>query len=400
VAFEVGAQLGTLDVFLSIDTTGSFGGEIDALQGEITSAVVPSLGDRVPDVAVGVGRFEDFPEAPWGSEDDRPFRLVTAVTTDLARVSSAVASLDSPLGIGGDLPESGAEALWQIATGEGYTTPEGAVLVPRFVRTPGGGSIGGVGFREGALHVVVHVTDAPSHRPSDYEPRFPGTRSLRQAGDALVAIGARAIGIASGPTPRLELEELAARTGALAPPEPDGCHTGVDGSVRPPVGGMCPLVFDVELDGSGLTTAIVDAIHDLLDTVAWAEVWGQADDPSSFVRAIRAVDAVVPPGVPVPGRADRRPADGIDDTFEDVRPGTDVRFEAVLRNETIPPADYDQVFRVRIEILGDGLTLVERTIRVVVPRGRLDAGIDGAIAPASDAGDDAGQEDAGVGDGG
>jgi hypothetical protein len=133
---------------------------------------------------------------------------------------------------------------------------------------------------------------------------------------------------------------------------------------------------------------MVDALSDLLDSVAWAEVWGEAQgDDVGFVRSIRALEASVAEGSTPPLRTDRRPAgDGIEDTFLEVRPGTDVRFEVVLRNETLPPADYDQVFRVTVRVLGDGLELVTRTIRVTVPRGRLDAGVRAPDAGATDDG--------------
>jgi len=38
---EVEGEVGTLDVFFSIDTTGSFGGEIDNLQAELRTRIVP-----------------------------------------------------------------------------------------------------------------------------------------------------------------------------------------------------------------------------------------------------------------------------------------------------------------------------------------------------------------------
>ena len=69
---EIEGEVGTLDVFLSIDTTGSFGGEIDNLQAELRSQILPSLRDQVPNVSVGVGRFEDFPADPFGAPTDRP----------------------------------------------------------------------------------------------------------------------------------------------------------------------------------------------------------------------------------------------------------------------------------------------------------------------------------------
>ncbi len=384
---EVEGEVGTLDVFFSIDTTGSFGGEIDNLQADLSRRIVPDLRARVADVAFGVGRFEDFPTAPFGDAGDRPFALGTAITTDQTRVGSAVAALDQPLGNGGDSPEAGAEALYQIATGDGY---DDLVRPYSGVAARGGGTLGGVGFRDDALRVVVHVTDAPAHSPGDYGSIYPGTHSLTDAIGALDALGIRALGISSGAPARADLEALAIGTGAVVDPEGGACHTGVDGTTRPTRDGRCPLVFDVRADGTGLADAIVDAIADLLSTVRYDEVWGETDDELHFVRAIEAVSAEAPDGITPPVASDRRPADGVDDTFLGVGPGTRLRFRAVLRNETIPPESYDQVFDLTLRIVGDGVTLLVRRIRVIVPRGRLDAGApnDDAGAP-FDAGTDA-----------
>lgn len=401
LAIAVSADPGRLDVQLSMDTTGSFGEEIDAIQADLEGRIVPDLAARVEDVAFGVSRFEDFPAEPWGTAGDVPFELLTAITTDLRRVASAVASLDSPLGHGGDAPESGAEALYQIATGEGYRHG-GRTIVRAFTgaAAPGGGTLGGVGFREGALHVVVHVTDAPAHAPEDYGSTFPGTHSSTDAADALSEIGARVVGIASGDIARPHLEQLALATGAVTPADGGRCATGIDGEPRPPVGSVCPLVFGVASDGTGLSGTIVDAIVELVNGVAYDEVYGDAiDDPLGFVRSIEASEAEAPAGVPAPGLADRRPAgDGVDDTFLDVRAGTRLVFVAHLANRTLPPADYDQVFHVAVEIRGGELLLARRRIRVIVPRGRLDAGTsadagldatapaDGGLDAASDGG--------------
>jgi hypothetical protein len=377
-----------LDVFFSIDTTGSFGGEIDNLQAELRTRIVPELRRRVDDVAFGVGRFEDFPSSPWGTSEDRPFRLVTPITTSDWLVSSGVASLDQPLGSGGDVPESGAEALFQIATGVGY---RGLIAAYSPAAVSGGGTTGGVGFRADALKVVVHVTDAPPHEPADYGDAYPGTRSLRDAIEALSMIDVRALGIASSEAARRHLESLALGTGAYTTPSGGVCPTGVSGEERPPVGGRCPLVFDVRSDGTGLSEAVVDAIQGLLATVRYDEAWGESDDRLGFVRSIAAVSATSPMGVAPPVAADRRPAgDGLDDTFLSVGPGTRLRFRVVLRNETIPPADYDQYFNLTIRVVGDGVTLLSRTLRITVPRGRRDT-------PAFDAGAldrDAGAADA------
>ena len=77
-----------------------------------------------------------------------------------------------PLGCGRDGPESGFEALYQIATGAGIAGPIGGVspVVAPFAPAPDAvGSLGGVGFRDGALPIVIHITDALSHKEADYD---------------------------------------------------------------------------------------------------------------------------------------------------------------------------------------------------------------------------------------
>ncbi len=405
VELEAAANLRQLDVHFSIDTTGSFGDEIDALQADLEDRIVPGLTTEVPDVAFAVSRFEDFPEPPFGASSDRPFRLLTPITTDLARVGAAVAALDQPLGLGGDIPESGLEALYQIATGDGYRV--GATsIIPRF-RATETGSLGGSGFRERALRTVVHVTDAPTHGPTDYGAVFPGTRDLEGVLAAAEALELRVLGVSSGDAARPYLEALALGTGAsVTPPLGEGCPTGLDGTARPPVRGVCPLVFDIAEDGTGLSEAVIDALVELVSAVRFREIYGTAsDDPFRFVRHIRTVDATPPPGVAPPEPADLRPSDGQPDTFLHVGPGTTCRFEVSLRNLRIPPADYEQTFVLRVSLLGDDLLLTERRIRIVVPRGRLarrDAGIhEGGgrdAGPAEDA--DNGAPDAGTVDAG
>ncbi len=373
---------GRLDVHFSIDTTGSFGGEIDALQSELSARIIPAIEDRVADVAFGVSRFEDFDLPPFGSEGDDPFELLSAITTDRGRTRAAVARLDNPFGAGGDGPESGYEALFQIATGFGYTS-DGIVWIPPQRES----RIGGVHFRPGAIHAVVHATDAPSHVPGDYAPALPGTHGFADVVEAMAAIDAVVLGISSHDRARSQLESLALTTGAHIPATSTQCATGQGGETHPARSGRCPLVFDVQSDGTGLSAAIVDGLVGLLDTVTFDEVYGQAvDDRLGFVRAIEAISAVPPADVTAPDVVDRRPVDGVLDTFLGVRIDTQLDFAVRLRNETLPPADYDQVFRLSVQIVGDALVLDEVTIRIVVPRGRLDAGPRDAGPDAMDAG--------------
>jgi hypothetical protein len=248
---DFATALRQVDVQLNLDTTLSMADEISQLQQTLTSTVIPGVKAAVPDVAFGVSHFEDFPfgadpilqdaagshfyaggfgsadtrfvfafEQVWQalptstyadyaqsyeaglaagtgpSTDDKPFELLQRVTTDQAAAQSAVNRLT--LGLGGDDPEAGYEALRQIALGTGITYPRDPSRsefmeylyqhnlaapptplmtarprlnsVPPFDATlPGGnGLTGGAGFRQGSLPVVVHITDAPAHAQADY----------------------------------------------------------------------------------------------------------------------------------------------------------------------------------------------------------------------------------------
>jgi hypothetical protein len=162
--------------------------------------------------------------------------------------------------------------------------------------------------------------------------------------------------------------------------------TGVDGAARPPVGGVCPLVFDVRPDGSGLSTTIVDAIATLVTTIRYGEVYGEADtDRLGFVRAIEAFDATSEEAGAI-ATSDLRPADGIDDTFLEVPAAARLVFRAHLHNVTIAPADYEQTFRLDLRVYGDGHELTTRRVRVIVPIGSsasdggvTDGSVDGTV---------------------
>ncbi len=112
--------------------------------------------------------------------------------------------------------------------------------MPRFVPdagTPGGGTIGGVGFRTDAFPIVVHITDDVSHTPADYAGHgISVPHSRDDAVAALTAIRARVIGIASQMRARPQLEDIAIAMQAVIPPNAAGnCLTAVDGAPRRPV---------------------------------------------------------------------------------------------------------------------------------------------------------------------
>jgi hypothetical protein len=241
--------------------------------------------------------------------------------------------------------------------------------------------LGGVGFRSDSTRVVVLVTDAPSHDASEYAAAIPHAHSGAQAIAALRALDVRVVGIASGQPARTALESVAVQTRAVAAAVDGRCSTGLGGSARSPVGGQCPLVYDIADDGTGLSRTVADGIGAVLDTIAFATIHGEPrEDGMRFVSAIEAISAVAPANTPAPTRADRFPAgatDGVLDTFSGVRSGTVVRFRARLANRTVREGVFPQVFFLRVVLVGDGSSLRETIVRVIVPEGpKFDAGFD------------------------
>jgi hypothetical protein len=381
---EYVADVRMLDLHLTVDTTGSMSEEIDEIQSELSTTVAAGVAEAVDDVTFGVSHFQDFPFVPFGGPDDVPYELLQEQSDSLAAAQAAVRRLDDPLGFGGDFPESTAEALFQIATGEGLEVA-GEELIDEHL--PAAELRGGASFRPGALPVVVVVTDARSHDAWEYASAFEGAHSLAEATEALVELGARVVGVASGDDARATLVAAALETGGTMAPQDGACPTGMGGSDEAPIDGTCPLVFEVDHEGSGLSDSVVDAIRSLVESIVWRTVAIRIlDDDLGFVVRAETLTAVPPDGLPAPGRADLDPADGIRETFTDVYRGTRLTYRITARNTRIEPADYEQVFFLRSQLVADGETVVgERLIRVTVPAGDagwFDAGPDGGALDA------------------
>ncbi len=369
------------DVFFQVDTTGSMGGTIDTLQLALQTIIVPGIALEVPNVAMGAAYFKDFPVSPFGGFPDLPFHLTQRITTDVDDVQSGLDVLE-PSG-GGDGPESGMEALYQAVTGEGIIwTPATAGAVAKFMpmigfdATKGHGVLGGAGFRVGALPIIVHATDIEYHDAPDYTAAgITHAHSRAQATAASIAMGARFIGVTSSTTARAQLEIVARDTQAVVPPEAWGptetlCHTGEGGAPLPPdATGLCPLVFSMGWGGTGIDQQVVDAIAALV-TFGTIDISARAvSDPfalpavdsSQFITAITPLPPA-PPGSTIDG-----------DVFRDVLPGAPVTFTVHARNTIVPTRAEAQLFRVTIQVMGDGVTaLDERDVYVIVPGGAID----------------------------
>ncbi|MBK9071498.1 MAG: hypothetical protein IPL79_10915 [Myxococcales bacterium] len=393
------------DVQFSMDTTGSMGGEIDALktglQSIITQISAPGIG--VPDAAFGVSRFEDVPQAGYGGGTDRPFRLHQRITTIASEAQTGVQALT--LGGGNDTPESGWEALYQIATGAGL-----GAWVPAFAPLSGyvaakHGLLGGVGFREAALPIVVQIGDAAWHHSGTTTVQCQGGSLLYSgvagavsrvaAKAALTDKGIRAIGIASNEFPagdpcgpRTDMRDVASETGAVVQPSawndpgfggrPAGCSntqccTGLNGVGQTPSSLGCPLVFEVSASGGGdFVNQIVQAVRILVNYAVFdlssqprgtlqATAEGAMIDPAGFISSITPLSiSPAPPG--------GMQVDSSGQIILQVQPGVQATFEVVAQNTFVPGAAEAQVFVLKIVVLGDTVAVLDtRHVVIIVP---------------------------------
>lgn len=411
-----------LDVFFSMDTTGSMIGSITNLQNALSTVVVPGVRSAVADSQFGVGAFEDFPDSGYGSTNagsrcfgaasrpDQPFRLFQPITATIASVQAGVAALrngNSPIGCGEDWPESGIEALYQASTGDGLAAP-GLTSVPANHT-----GVGGVVFRPGTMPVIVQVTDAMTHGPNEtavctdgvnfsFTGLYAGavataSHNRAQTKTALSNICARVVGLATQTSGIPDscsgqeyLRDFATATGSLVPPvawdvgaRPAGCGagqccTGINGAgVAPDAEGLCPLVFRTAEDGTGVGVNVVTGIQ-MLTRFATFDVNSERDGVATdvdgrplpaghttaeFLKTIVPVSFVKPP--PPPALPDPT-FDAV--AFHKVTPSTKVSFNVAAFNDFVPQTADAQIFRATIRVLAGGCTpLDQRDVVILVP---------------------------------
>ncbi len=399
---EFDTSVSVADIHFSMDTTYSMSAEINNLKNSVASIVTqvadPAAG--IPNSAFGVSRFEDFPISGYGAGGDLPFEMHQRVTTNQAEVQAGVNALS--LGDGSDVPESGWESLHRIATGDLISWDTGSIAA--FNAASGydptkHGLLGGVGFREGALPIIVQVGDARWHDTtavanpcgSDVYGGTVDAHSKAVTLTALQGLGARVIGVSSlqfnnGCNPRPDFEEAAYATGAVVAPAAfdlggrpmncaaNQCCTGLSGAGRAADGdGLCPLVFDVAADGSGaFASQIVNAVRVLTNfavldissrtqSVLQQTASGASIDPADFIT-----DIVPNSLVPVPAGGVQ--LDGTGRIFLDVEPGTQATFDVTAENTIVQGAADPQVFTLQIQVRGDGVTTLDtRQVVIIVP---------------------------------
>lgn len=404
---DIETTLESGDVVFSMDVTGSMSSAIESLKDNLRTSIIPTLASRIVDVAIGVSRYADVPCGSFGNVNDDAFALEQRVTTDETAAQEAVRRLAAAGG--GDTPESGFEALYQLATGAGREPACAAAdAIPAFNPAAGAipgvadGAVGGAGFRDSEVRVVVSITDAPSHAAGEGSYTYGATRN--QAYDAANAIDVRAIGLAVGASSGFlasdgpgtdDLREMAQRTGAVVDTcawgvpgagRPAGCAaaqccTGINGAGQSPTGGRCPLVFQVEAGlfggGGGVDASVISGIEALLGGSEFEITAVPRRDEEEF--ALTGVDTtcffngIVPltatangcSGEPTPIDTD---GDGIRDGFAGVSPGATVTFEVRAQNNCVVPRRDPQVYLAWIDLFTEtGASLGSRSVSILVP---------------------------------
>jgi hypothetical protein len=166
---------------------------------------------------------------------------------------------------------------------------------------------------------------------------------------------------------RVDLEAVARATGAVD------------------IGGT-PLVYDISSSGTGLGDQVINGVQTLATSVPLRIDAVPVDDPSDAVNApLEFIDYIeanasgesiedpvthevrvctVTDPLPVDD-----PADGHPDYFPRVLPGVPVCFDIhAKRNVTVPATREPQMFMATIQVMGDGITILdEREIYFLVP---------------------------------
>ena len=351
--FTLNVQMG--DVAFLIDTTGSMSGTINGMTSEFSS-IVSQLSGILPDAEYGVATFDDYNYGGYGAGSDKPFELRQQITSDISRVQSSLATI--PLHSGSDGPESGMEGLYQSLTGEGYdqncnSRYDSSDDVKPFQASgsdpfsggggefynsssAGGGTEGGYGFRPYALPNVVYATDNYMRDPSAGYGTPGGCPGDATSGDVVTAtnnLGGYLIGIGANSGIALpQMRDLAGKTGSMADTDGDGAADDL-------------LVFQWNGSSSTLRSTIVNAITDLVESVQFSTVELQVDDPYGFVTGVS------PSSYTLSGAPN----------------GQVIKFTLDFLG-AIPAGEEDEIYKLTLNVLGDGTVLLDSLdIYVVVP---------------------------------
>jgi hypothetical protein len=144
VEYELKVSEEPVDILFEIDLTSSMSDEIDVAKAQ-SVAIMNSIRTIYPNANFGLVSFSDYPgsysypgyAAQYGGLSDSPYTLDQPITGDTAVVAAAINGL--ALGWGADWPEDYTRVLYEA------------------------GNDPAIGWRSGAMKIVVIIGDAPTH---------------------------------------------------------------------------------------------------------------------------------------------------------------------------------------------------------------------------------------------
>ncbi len=337
-----GALTNMVDVFLLFDDTGSFRFNSPIVRAAFPN-IITALETRLPgiDLGFGVGRLEEYGHFADEYASGRPFVLNQPIVSsstggysDAEVLASIQAALDREApGYGGDTPETVIEALYQMVTGAGFDGNDngslldsGAAGLASTQLTPGSsgdvppfasftadpangvlmptGTIGGAGFRSGALPIIITATDTGfAYQPKGestivgvdgltmpassitYNGRgttpFSSGAGIQETITGLNALGALVIGLgvndSASQDPRIGLEALANLTGAI-----NRTTNTIPNGTTDDIAPGDPFYFKIGSGGDPLVLNIADGIVAAIERAVTAvnvNVTLRASDP-------------------------------------------------------------------------------------------------------------------------
>ncbi len=358
---EVAITIQKADVAFLLDTTATMMDEASALAASFND-ITTRLALNIPDMAFGFAQYEDYWMVSTGTSTTGalPYRLRQQITTSISRMNTALSTVEHHAGgIGRDYPESGFEGLYQLMAGFGYDTDCDSVYDPEkdvrpFYATvtdpfgalggqnydptvPGTGTLGGIGFREKALPIIIYATDdaiKDADQRELYEfpngcPLEAGMTDVIRAADAL---GAYLIGICSPGLNECKpaMEELAYATNSLGDTDSDGVNDD-------------PMVLTWNTSRDETTDLIAGSIETLVEGIQFDRMDLELDDPRGYV-------------------VDLSPR-----TFDltSLEPGT-THLSFTIELLGIEARDEsDQYYMIRIDAIGDGRVYVDEVTILV-----------------------------------
>lgn len=335
---DFATDLRVADVYFLIDSTGSMGGSIDNVRNSLSSSggIIEQVRATIADAWFGVGDFKDYPYSgpDWPlSPDPYVYMNRADVGPDPSVAQGGVNALSA---IGGyDNPEGDVPALWTVATGNGRSgCPSGTFGYPC--------------FRSSAVPIVVLITDVAFHNGPGGSNPYGGYTDYATMSAAVQAARIRVIGVGVMPSP------------AGYSPVPDLTAIALDSGAVDAAGNA--LVTTAT--GGNVSSTVVSQIQTLASATSLAISVQYRDDSSDavdtrtafvdYIEANQTGDAAR--GCAAASAHDTN-SDGHADTFDNVRVGTRVCFDIVVKqNDTVMPTSQPQLFRATLQVVGDGFT--------------------------------------------